>query len=289
MNFMRLLGVVLLIPFFTFCHTQNPRVSILTSMYRGEKYIREFLEDITRQTIFHQCELILINANSPENEEPIIFEYCKKYPNIVYKRLDYDPGIYGCWNLGIKMSRAPYLVNANLDDRLHHKCYQIHAGYLDQHPDVDLVFSGCLITDKPNETFEKNSANGHLMWHSYHDFDKEIQLYGLGDGHTSPVPYPNNHPMWRKELHKKYGLFDERLKIAGDLEMWLRFTITGNAKFERIKGFYALYYHNPTGLSTESNERSQYEVNKFRWCYKMMYEEIFKHVEFLQDDSEERE
>src|SRR5581483_10009648 len=74
-------------------HTK-PRVSIITSMYNGDEYIEEFLADIVRQTIFKQCELILINANSPGHEEKIIQKYMNRYSNIIYIKLNYDPGIY---------------------------------------------------------------------------------------------------------------------------------------------------------------------------------------------------
>ena len=67
-----------------------PKISILTSVYDGDEYIRPFLEDITRQTIFEsKCELVIVNANSPGNEEEVIKEYVEKYPdNIKYKKLD---------------------------------------------------------------------------------------------------------------------------------------------------------------------------------------------------------
>jgi cellulose synthase/poly-beta-1,6-N-acetylglucosamine synthase-like glycosyltransferase len=96
-----------------------PKISIITSVYDGDDHIEGFLEDITRQTIFKEkCELILINANSPGNEEEVINQYLKKFPdNIVYKRLDKDPGIYGVWNMGIELSTGEFLTNANLDDR----------------------------------------------------------------------------------------------------------------------------------------------------------------------------
>ena len=47
-----------------------PKVSIITSVYKGKKYIEQFLENITSQTIFKEkCELILINANSTLKED----------------------------------------------------------------------------------------------------------------------------------------------------------------------------------------------------------------------------
>ena len=96
-----------------------PKISILTSVYNGDEYIEQFLEDVTRQTIFEdKCELIMINANSPGNEEEIILKYKEKFPdNIKYTKLEEDPGIYGVWNLAVEMSTGEYLTNANLDDR----------------------------------------------------------------------------------------------------------------------------------------------------------------------------
>src|ERR1700728_4223701 len=100
--------------------SEKPRVSIITSVWNGDEYIESFLADITQQTIFPACELIMINANSPGNEAPVIKKYMEKYPNIVYTRLEKDPGLYGVWNLAIKMASADLLTNANLDDRASH-------------------------------------------------------------------------------------------------------------------------------------------------------------------------
>ena len=95
----------------------KPRVSIITSIWKGDDFIEGFLADITDQTVFPQSELILINPSSPGNEEPIIKKYMEKYPNIVYLKLPQDPGLYACWNMGIKAARADFVTNANLDDR----------------------------------------------------------------------------------------------------------------------------------------------------------------------------
>ena len=59
----------------------------------------------------------MIDANSPGKQEPCIRKYMKKHSNIIYKRLDKDPGLYECWNAAIKMASSELLTNANLDDR----------------------------------------------------------------------------------------------------------------------------------------------------------------------------
>ena len=54
-------------------------------------------------------ELILLNANSPQNEEPLIRPYLEKHDNIRYEHLQEDPGIYGTWNIALEMSTGSTL------------------------------------------------------------------------------------------------------------------------------------------------------------------------------------
>ena len=227
-------------PALTVSVEELPKISIITSVYDGDEYIRPFLEDITRQTIFEdKCELILINANSPGNEEEVIQEYLEKYPdNIIYKRLEEDPGIYGVWNIGVEMSSGEYLTNANLDDRKAVNSLERHAKELYTSEEIDLVYADMIITDQPNETFESNSSQGRR-----YNFPK----FSLDDLKMSNMPHAS--PMWRKNYHDKYGNFDDKYRSAGDWEMWLRGASQGS-KFKKIESLLGLYYFNPKGIST---------------------------------------
>jgi hypothetical protein len=217
-----------------------PKVSIITSVYDGDEFIRPFLEDMTRQTIFEdKCELILINANSPGNEEEVIKEYAEKYPNnIVYKKLPEDPGIYGVWNIGVGMATGEFLTNANLDDRKAPNSLERYAQELYLDSEVELVYADMLITDKPNETFENNNSNGRK--YNFPPFSLD---------NLKMINMPHAAPMWRKSLHDEYGLFEDKYKSAGDWEMWLRAASQGS-KFKKINNTLGLYFFNPKGIST---------------------------------------
>ena len=223
---------------------KKPRVSIITSIYKGDLFIESFMQDITRQTIFKDCELILINANSPGSEELVIKKYEKKFPNIVYKKLDKDPGLYGVWNLAIKMAKSDYITNANLDDRRAIDCLEVHAKSLDENPDIDLVFSNFIRTLFPNETFENYTFYNRTVFTEYTvELMKEICM-------------PGPAPMWRKSMHEKAGYFDEKeYKIGADFEMWLR-AVSKGSKFKFVPGYYCLYFENPTGISTDPKKAS---------------------------------
>ena len=70
-------------------------ISVVITTFNHERFIKRCIESIMQQTIFKECELILINANSPGHEEKVITRFMKQYPNIIYIKLDKDPGVYG--------------------------------------------------------------------------------------------------------------------------------------------------------------------------------------------------
>lgn len=235
----------------------QPKVSIITSVYNGDVFIEGFMHDITRQTIYDQSEHIIVNAASPGvKEEGVIQEYMKKFPNIVYVKLAADPGIYGVWNLAIRLSRGDYITNANIDDALDPQCYEIHKTYLDNNAHIDLVYSDFYMTHKPHETMENHTAKSRS---NFAQFSKKAMKSCL----------PNNHPMWRKSLHEKHGYFDEAYKGAGDYDFWLRLVESG-VLFLKVPGILGLYYYNPKGLSTGSSNAVKEALivhNKYKHVY----------------------
>ena len=241
-----------------------PRVSIITSVYNGDEFIRPFLEDITRQTIFEEkCELVLVNANSPGNEEMVIEEYIEKYPdNIIYKKLDEDPGIYGTWNEAIRLSTGEYITNANLDDRKAPNSLELHAKVLFGNEEIDLVYADSYITNNPNETYEENTAQGKR--YNFEQFSKEGMLRGN---------QPHNNPMWRKSLHDKHGMFNDKYRSAGDWEFFLRCAF-GGSEYKKLEHPLGLNYFNPKGISTnfENFEWKQEEEEEIYTKYKGMME-----------------
>jgi len=221
---------------FCFAIESYPKISIITSVFNGDEFIDGFMEDITRQTIFDQCELIMINAASPGiKEEAVIFEYMKKFHNIVYVKLATDPGLYAVWNLGIKLSRGDYITNANVDDRLEVHSLEQHAGALDEYAAIGMVYSDFYTSHVANETFEKTNSQ---------------EIFSIPEGGKNIMCKGGNHPMWRKSLHEACGLFDEGYKGLGDWDMWIRFALQGT-RFMKLPGLTGVWYHNPKGLSTD--------------------------------------
>ena len=220
----------------------NPLISIFCSVYKGEKYIEDYLQDIAIQTIFPKCELILVNGNSPEGEEKYILEFAKKHSNVQYIKLDEDPGLYACWNIAIKKASGKYLNNANLDDRKHYCALEEQVKFLEDNAEIDLVYTDSLITKEPSKSFEDSMP---VSRYDFPDFSIEkLLIYNM----------PHQSPVYRATLHEKFGYFDEKYKSAADGEFWLRCATKG-AKMKKLNKVLGLYYFNPEGVSTDKKNQ----------------------------------
>lgn len=246
------------------------KISLLTSILNGKDFIRGFLEDITRQTIFDQCQLIMVDANSPEylETEECIFEYTKKYKNIEYHKIvnkdSFVPNVYTVWNLIIKdYAKAELLSNANIDDRKHPRHLELHLNALEENPSVSLAYANVLETSSPNETFEKNTAN-LLMDMPEFSLDNLLR-----------VNMPHNNPVWRADLHQEYGYFNDNYFSAGDYEMWLRAAIEGNQFMKICDEPLSLYYRNPKGISSRAETLGEAitEVRSVTKEYTLLYKQ----------------
>ena len=244
-----------------------PKVTIFCPLYSGEEYIQGFLEDMKKQTIFEQSELIIIDANSPENEENYIREFMKTHKNVVYKKLDYRATVMETENMAIKIATGEFIAQACVDDRHSPHYLETLAKHLHYSSDIDLVYTDCLQTTKPNETFENNSSNGNFYEHSRNKFSRENMIKCL----------PGPMPMWKKTIHEKAGFFNEDLAYAGDWDMFLRMVQAG-AQFKKIDIPLGLYYYNSKGLSTSIEhikDRGLEEANTF-----FKYKDVFGETNF---------
>ena len=225
---------------------REPRilVSAIASLYRGGDYIEQFLENITSQTIFAtHCELIIVDADSPEGEAAVIARYMERFPNIVYHRASTRIGIYEAWNLGIQMSKGKYLTNSNLDDLRRSDSFERQVEILEKFPFVDIVYQDFYYSFDGKAPFAKSAAAG------FRSQVPVITLYNLMQSNS-----PHNAPMWRSVLHDEVGLFDASFQSAGDHEFWLRCAQAGKTFF-KINDPHIIYFINPEGLSTRPSTR----------------------------------
>jgi tetratricopeptide (TPR) repeat protein len=231
-----------------FQNTSRIKVSAIVSTCNSEKFILGCLRDLTTQTISDQIEIIIVDSGSQQNEGAIVKEFQKKYSNIKYIRTDQRETVYAAWNRGIKSATGKYITNANTDDRHRKDALEIMVKKLDEHLDVALVYADVLITETENETFENCTPVGTFKWLEW----KRDDLLNRGC-------FIGPQPMWRRDLHREYGYFDNHLVTSGDYEYWLRISQTYN--FIHLPIFLGLYLRSPNSIEN-SNRKRQVTENK---------------------------
>ena len=85
--------------------------SVIIPNWNGEDYIGECLDSLKKQT-FRDFEVIVVDNGSKDNSISMIET---KYPEVIIKKLSYNTGFAVAVNMGIKMSKAKYVVLMNND------------------------------------------------------------------------------------------------------------------------------------------------------------------------------
>ena len=216
-------------------------VTALVSCYNSSSLLTGCLDDLIGQSLYekNQLEIIVIDSGSLENEGAIVAEYQKHYSHIRYLRTERET-VYAAWNRGIEIARGKYITNANTDDTHRKDALEFLAAALNKYSDADLAYGQCAFTNLPNDTFPSTNAYLNCLLPPFNA--------ALGMFYCLLGP----HPLWRKSVFTKIGVFDSSFTGAGDYDFQMRFIHAG-LKAVLVPEILSLFYQNPNGLSLSSN------------------------------------
>jgi len=225
-------------------------VTAIVSTYKSQRFIRGCLDDLVQQTIFPRTEVIVVDSASPENEAAVVSEFQQRHPNIKYLRTAQRETLYAAWNRGVALARGRYLTNSNTDDRHAPEAFEKLAHWLDAHPDSSVVYASTAITDDANSTLAAAAIKGSFK---ARPFDRKRLFRDC---------LPGPQPMWRRDLHERFGLFDEGFTTAGDYEFWLR--ISDKVKFGCVTECLGLFFDSPASIMHSDPDRCSRESEMAR-------------------------
>ncbi len=235
-------------------------ISAIISTYNSEQFIRGRIEDLLNQTILDKLEIIIVNSGSRQNEDIIIKEYAKNFSNIKYIKTNERETVYKAWNRGIKIASGKYITNANTDDRLKNNTLEKLADFLENNPQVGLVYADQYISNIKNQTFDEIKEYKSI---DFPDFNIVYQLERCIIG---------SQPMWRSSLHFIDNIwFDESFEVCGDHEFELR--VFQKFKIKHINEKLGLFYKSPDkeNKEFENPERNLEEVRRIQRTHIPLY------------------
>lgn len=236
---------------------KEPVLTEVISLYKSEKFLKPFLENLTNQSLFKHTQYIIVNCNSPDydKEKKIIELFSKKHRNIKVVNLEEDPGVYGAWNAGIRLADTEFVCNSNTDDLRFTNSTEEMVHSL-QNSESVLVYGDSRVMTEYGIVSHQRSE------HSLKDYSKENMIKCL----------PGAIPVWKRSVHLKYGYFDDKYSSAADWEFWLRI-VNGGESFLKLKKDVGAYYFNPNGISTNKKHAKTRFTEEKEIFFK--YEKVF--------------
>jgi len=217
----------------------DPIVSVVISTYASEKFMRPCLENLSRQTIFNRCEILVVDSGSPQNERAIVLEFQQKFPNIRYVRTERET-LYAAWNRSLGLARGRFWANANTDDSLRDDALEILVAAMDKHTECALAYADYAWTDKPNDTFPSSNI---LRTVKNPDYVPAVTLFYCITGCLQ---------FWRKDALRQLGGFDATMRGAADYGATLRL-MEARKSAVIVPEVLAWFYQNRAGISQASD------------------------------------
>ncbi len=187
-------------------NSKQIKVSVIIPTYNREKYLNRCISSVLKQT-YSVDEVILINNNSNDNTINLVK---REYPYIkIYN--EKKRGVSSARNLGIRKSSNQWIAFLDSDDEWKSSKIEKQVSRL-------LKYGNKYKIIHTNEIWVKN---GKYFNQKFKHKKKEGYLFNdcLNICKISP-----SSVLMNKSLFLKYGLFDNRLMVCEDYELWLRIT-----------------------------------------------------------------
>lgn len=185
--------------------TPPPKMTVYIPCHHYGRFLAQAVESVLRQT-WEDWELILIDDGSRDATAEIAAGFLRQHPERI--RLIHHPearGLRACANAALRAARGEYILRLDADDFLDENALLVLISYLDQHPEVALVYPNYLYVDEAGNTLgvERRKRIG-----------KEALFLDL--------PAHGAGTLVRTEVLRKLGGYDERHDGQDGYELWLK-------------------------------------------------------------------
>ena len=191
----------------------SPKVSVIMSVYNGEKYLKEAIESILNQS-FKDFEFIVVDDGSTDKTPEILENYAKQDQRIKIITNSENIGLTKSLNKGIKVSKGEYIARMDDDDIAMPERIKKQIEFLEKNPNFGVVGCNVIIINETGNFVKNVVLPNNLM----QVLKKRNYL-----AHGSLV--------FQKAIIEQLGNYDEQMLYAQDYEMILRISKTFEVGF----------------------------------------------------------
>jgi glycosyltransferase involved in cell wall biosynthesis len=188
-------------------------VSIVIPVYNvSPEILSKSFESVTLQS-FTSFEAIIIDDSTNFDTSQFCLDYCKLDNRFNYIKPAKKLGLVNALNLGILSSNYELIARFDSDDICNVDRLFQQLEFLKQNKDIDVLGGNIEVI---------TSSDKLLYVRKYPTTHREI-------ARSMHIICPIAHPtvMFKKDVIKKFGYYDNRYRYAEDIDLWLRLLSNG--------------------------------------------------------------
>lgn len=248
----------------------HPKVSIVIPAYNASNYLAEAIDSALAQT-YDNIEIIVVNDGS--NDDGATAEVAKKYSERIRYFEKTNGGSSSALNVGIRNMTGEWFSWLSHDDLYSPQKVETQIAYLNNlRLPIDEVsrhvcFSASDLIDEAGKTIYKAELNKSQAM--------SVQLEIIKDNAgliAEPTKYSFNgcSCLIHRRVFETIGVFDEKLRLLNDVDMWFRIYATGYRIHyipeALVKGrVHAKQVSRSIGFSYHNVEQDMFWARSFEW------------------------
>ena len=222
-----------------------PKVSVIIPAYNAAPFIRETLASVFNQT-YKDFEVVIVDDGSTDETAEILASYGDR---IRWATKEHQ-GQASAVNRAVSMARGEYFAYFDADDIMLPKKLEIQARYLDEHPEVDAVYSSDKYYCESREQTVRKRSN------PLDSFNLLQDCFIL-----------RTAVMHRRACVERLGPFKEKITGSDDWDMWVR--ISEHYRMDFIDQVLSEYRIHGKNISQTRPKR----LDHYRWVRKIIVED----------------
>jgi len=211
----------------------TPLVSIVTPSFNHVNFIEATMQSVLMQD-YPNIEYMVVDGSSNDGTVDVIQKYADKLAWWVSEK---DKGQTDAINKGFARAHGEFLAWINSDDTYEPGAVSAAVKYLQEHPEVGMVYGDCnFINESGNVIGKFNSAQ------------TDYQLLRQGYVHI-----PQQTMFFRRELWEQVGPLDPSFYFAMDYDLWTR--IAARSRIQYVPQTWANFRLHTSGKTIIADDR----------------------------------
>jgi glycosyltransferase involved in cell wall biosynthesis len=236
----------------------KPKISVIMSVYNGEKYLGEAIESVLGQT-FTDFDFIIVNDGSTDGSLEIIQSYHDERIRVMNN--ESNLGLTKSLNKAIKESGGEYIARQDADDISLPDRFGEQVRFLEKHQEVALLGTSVYRIDSNGKTIGKMIMLARPTM-------KDL-LRGNQFNHGSV--------MFRRRLLDDVDGYNDLFRYVQDYELWLRI-----ARHHEVRNLtrilYKLRVHNQNVRFTNVEEATLYNILARKLAKESLADKVLKEI-----------